>query len=59
LARGLVDESRITFIKPFSEGLVKDERQRPFDESPERRKKIISMVLAEVKGLGQGSERGT
>jgi translation initiation factor 3 subunit M len=58
LARGLVDESRLTFIKPFQEALVTDKRQKPFDEDPERRRKVISMVLAEVKGLGQGSERG-
>ncbi|KAF8307631.1 hypothetical protein DL93DRAFT_2087891 [Clavulina sp. PMI_390] len=57
LARGLADDARIAFIKPFSEGLVTESHIKGFDESPERRKKVISLLLPEVKGLGQGSER--
>jgi translation initiation factor 3 subunit M len=58
LARGLTEEARIAFIKPFSESLVIKEGEKQSDQDADRRRRIVDLVLAEVKNLGQGSERG-
>ena len=58
LARGLVDEARTAFIKPFQEVLITRDGQKPLAEDADRRRKTITMVLAEVKSLGLGNERG-
>jgi translation initiation factor 3 subunit M len=34
------------------------EDEKPLEEDKERRQKILSMVLKEVKGLGEGSDKG-
>ena len=58
LARGLSDEARTAFIKPFQEVLITRSDQKPLDEDDERRRQTIIMVLGEIKNLGQGSDRG-
>jgi translation initiation factor 3 subunit M len=52
------DEDRAAFIKPFQDALKTDERQKPLEDDINRRRRIFSMVLREVKGLGDGSEKG-
>ncbi|KAH7105307.1 hypothetical protein BKA62DRAFT_689294 [Auriculariales sp. MPI-PUGE-AT-0066] len=52
-----VDEERTAFIRPFAEALATPEGEKPFGESVPRRRKVIELVLTEVKGLGEGSER--
>ena len=59
LARGLSDEARTTFIKPFQDVLITRNGQNLLEEDDGRRRQTIIMVLAEVKNLGQGSDRGS
>ncbi|KAF8313156.1 uncharacterized protein EI90DRAFT_3144149 [Cantharellus anzutake] len=57
IVRGLSDESRTTAIKPFQELFITRSGRTPLNKDAERKKKVISMVIAETKTLGQGSER--
>ncbi|KDQ08890.1 hypothetical protein BOTBODRAFT_59098 [Botryobasidium botryosum FD-172 SS1] len=57
LARGLSEEARVAFIRPFQDVLITREGDRPFAEDADRRRKVIMKVLGEVKGLGEGNER--
>ena len=52
------DEDRAAFIKPFQDALKTDEGQKLLEDDINRRRKIFLMVLREVKGLGDGSEKG-
>ncbi|OBZ70215.1 Eukaryotic translation initiation factor 3 subunit M [Grifola frondosa] len=56
LARSLAEE-RATYIQPFQDALTVTEGQKPIAEDLERRRNILTMILKEVKGLGDGSER--
>ncbi|KDQ64446.1 hypothetical protein JAAARDRAFT_28075 [Jaapia argillacea MUCL 33604] len=57
LTRGRSDEERLAFIQPFQDALRTPEGGKPLGEDVERKRKIFAMVLAEVKGLGDGSEK--
>ncbi|KAI0089175.1 PCI domain-containing protein [Irpex rosettiformis] len=57
LAQGRSDEEKATFIQPFENDLTISEGQPPLEEDEERRRAVLEKVVAEVKGLGQGSER--
>ena len=59
VVRNQSDEDRAAFIKPFQDALKIEEGQKALEEDINRRRKIFSMVLNEVKGLGEGSEKGT
>jgi translation initiation factor 3 subunit M len=50
-------EERGAFIRPFQDALKTTEAQK-LEENKEKRRKIFSMVLKEVKGLGEGSDKG-
>lgn len=56
--RNRSEEDRTAFIRPFQEALKTDSGQKPIEDDDERRRKIFLMVLNEVKGLGEGSEKG-
>lgn len=43
---------------PFQNALKSGEGKKPIEEDENRRKLIISKVLADVKGLGEGSDKG-
>ncbi|KAG8711081.1 hypothetical protein FRC08_016338 [Ceratobasidium sp. 394] len=58
LARGLGDEARAAYIRPFQDVLLTPEGKAPLAQDTERRKKLIGMVREKVVGLGEGSERG-
>ena len=58
LAQGRSDEEKTAFVQPFEDILATPEGQKPFEEDEERRRVVLEKVVAEVKGLGQGSERG-
>lgn len=58
MARNHPEDERATFIAPFQEALKTEEGKKPIDEDEERRKKVFSMLIAEVKGLGDGTEKG-
>ncbi|KAG9121209.1 hypothetical protein FRC07_002932 [Ceratobasidium sp. 392] len=57
LARGLGDEARAAYIRPFQDALLTPEGKPPLAQDPERKKKVIGMVREKVVGLGEGSER--
>ncbi|CAE6511112.1 unnamed protein product [Rhizoctonia solani] len=57
LARGLADESRAAYIRPFQDALLTPEGQTPLSQDAERKKKVIGMVREKVVGLGEGSDR--
>ncbi|KAI0677204.1 PCI-domain-containing protein [Trametes maxima] len=57
LARSIPEEGRAAFIQPFQDSLNTPEGQKPIEEDAERRRKTLSTVLNEVKGLGDGSEK--
>ncbi|KAG8734255.1 hypothetical protein FRC12_018585 [Ceratobasidium sp. 428] len=57
LARGLGDEARAAYIRPFQDALLTPEGKTPLAQDPERRKKVIGMVREKVVGLGEGTER--
>jgi len=52
------EEERIAFIHPFQDAMKTGEGQKPMEEDQERKKKVFAMVLSEVKGLGDGNEKG-
>lgn len=58
VVRNRSEEDRAAFIKPFQDALKTGEGQKPLEEDIDRRKKIFLMVLNQVKGLGDGSEKG-
>ncbi|CAE6520462.1 unnamed protein product [Rhizoctonia solani] len=58
LARGLADESRAAYIRPFQDALLTPEGQTPLSQDVGRKKKVIGMVREKVVGLGEGSDRG-
>lgn len=58
VVRNQSDEDRAAFIKPFQEVLKTGEGQKSLGEDPDRRRKIFSMVASQVKGLGEGSDKG-
>ncbi|KAJ7591436.1 PCI domain-containing protein [Mycena floridula] len=57
IVRGLSEEERTSFIRPFQEALKTPDGATPFAEDEGRRRKVFVMVIQEVKGLGEGSER--
>ena len=55
LARSKPEEERAAFLKPFQDAIQGD---LPIAEDEGRRKKALSMLLGEVKDLGDGTEKG-
>jgi translation initiation factor 3 subunit M len=58
LVRNRPEEERTAFIRPFQDALRTEEGGKPIEEDEDRRRKIFDMVLCEVKGLGDGTEKG-
>ncbi|KAJ7068720.1 PCI domain-containing protein [Mycena amicta] len=54
IVRHRPEEERAVFIRPFQDAL---KGNKPLDEDKQRRRKVFSMVLAETKSLGEGSEK--
>ncbi|KAF7294350.1 Eukaryotic translation initiation factor 3 subunit M [Mycena chlorophos] len=54
IVRNKPEEERAVFIRPFQDAL---KGAKPLDEDKDRRRKVFSMVLAETKSLGEGSEK--
>ncbi|KAJ3516149.1 hypothetical protein NLJ89_g1305 [Agrocybe chaxingu] len=57
LAKGRSDEERAVFVAPFQNALRSGEGKKPIEEDGPRRKLILSKLLPEVKGLGDGSDK--
>ena len=58
MAQGRTDEERTAFIQPFSHALTTKEGEKSLEEDEERRRKVVKLVVEQVKGLGEGSEKG-
>ncbi|KAF8806297.1 PCI-domain-containing protein [Phlegmacium glaucopus] len=57
IVRNRSEDERNTFVAPFQNALKSAEGKKPIEEDENRRKLIISKVLADVKGLGEGSDK--
>lgn len=58
IVRNQSDEERVAFIRPFQDVLKTGEGQKPLEEDEGRRKKIFAMAIQEVRGFGDGNEKG-
>lgn len=58
LALSQPEDQRPAFVQPFADVLEIADGQPPIEEDEPRRTKVLTMVLGEVKGLGDGSEKG-
>ena len=58
LARALPEDGQAAYIQPFQDSLATAEGQKTLEEDVERRRQVFGTVLPEVKGLGDGSEKG-
>lgn len=58
IARGLAEDARPPYFKPFQEAIEGIDAATPSPELEERKRKALTLVLAAVKGLGEGSDRG-
>jgi translation initiation factor 3 subunit M len=58
IVRNQSDEERAAFIRPFQDVLKTAEGQKPLEQDEERRRKIFAMAIKEVKGFGDGNEKG-
>lgn len=59
LARSISEDGRAAFVQPFQDAVTTPEGQKPIEEDEERRRKVLGSVIEQVKGLGEGSEKGT
>ncbi|KAJ6560455.1 hypothetical protein B0H19DRAFT_1147790 [Mycena capillaripes] len=57
IVRNRAEEERTAFIRPFQDVLKTEPGKKPLEEDDDRRRKIFSMVLVDVKTLGEGSEK--
>ncbi|KAH9942573.1 PCI-domain-containing protein [Amylocystis lapponica] len=57
LARTLPEDQRSSYAQPFQDALVVPEGGKPIDEDEDRRRTVFTMVLGDVKGLGDGSDK--
>jgi len=58
IVRNQSDDERAAFIRPFQDALKVAEGQKPLEKDEKRREKIFSMAITEVKGFGDGNEKG-
>jgi len=56
--RNRSDEERASFTAPFHNALKTADGKKPIQEDETRRKLILSKILADVTGLGEGSDKG-
>ncbi|KAJ7437096.1 hypothetical protein B0H11DRAFT_1754064 [Mycena galericulata] len=57
IVRNRAEEERASAIRPFQDALKTEAGKKSLEEDDDRRRKILSMVLVDVKGLGDGSEK--
>ena len=58
VVRGRSDEERQAVIRSFAEGIKSNEGKKPFGEDGDRRRRVFTQLLSEVKGLGDGTDKG-
>lgn len=59
LAQGLSEEERSVYAQPFVDLLSSPEGQKSIEEDDGRKKQVIALVLKQVRGVGEGTEKGT
>ena len=52
------EPERASFVQSIQESLAVEEGQTPLANDIARRREVFSLVLGDVNGLGEGSERG-
>ncbi|KAF8204770.1 PCI domain-containing protein [Pholiota molesta] len=57
IGRNRSEDERASFVAPFQNALKPGEGKKPLDEDEPRRKLILSKLLQEVRGLGDGTDR--
>ncbi|CDO69565.1 hypothetical protein BN946_scf184759.g5 [Trametes cinnabarina] len=57
LSRSVPEDGRQTYVQPFEDALATPEGQKPIEEDEERRRKVLTSVVEQVKGLGEGSDK--
>ncbi|KAF5359031.1 hypothetical protein D9758_004899 [Tetrapyrgos nigripes] len=57
VVRNQPDEERAASIRPFQDAMKTEGGEKTINEDEERKVKVFSMVLAEVKNLGDGNEK--
>lgn len=58
ITRNRSDEERAAFVAPFQNALKSGDGRKPIDEDENRRKLILSKLVQEIRGLGDGSDKG-
>jgi len=58
LFRNKSDGERAAAVAPFQNALKSGEGRKPIEEDDARRKLILLKLLEEVRGLGDGSDKG-
>jgi len=57
LAQKLPEEERPTYVQHFRDVLTTQEGQKPIDQDEDLRRDVLTLVLGEVKGFGEGADR--
>lgn len=58
IVRNRSEEERTNFVGPFQNALKSGDGKKPIEEDETRRKLILSKLLQEVRGLGDGTDKG-
>ena len=59
MAQGRSDEEKAAFIQPFEDALAVKEGENALEEDADRRRSIVKLVLEQITGVGEGSEKGS
>jgi translation initiation factor 3 subunit M len=52
------EPERATYVQSIQKKLAVEEGQTPLSEDIERRREVFSSVFGDIKGVGEGTERG-
>jgi translation initiation factor 3 subunit M len=52
------EPERAPYVQSIREKLAEEEGQTPLSEDVSRRREVLSIVFEDVKGLGEGTDRG-
>jgi len=58
IARSRPEDERTPFIVSFQDDLKTAEGETPLEEDQERQRALFSKLVAEIKQLGEGNEKG-
>lgn len=58
ISRSRPEPERAPYVQSIQQKLVIEEGQTPLSEDVARRREVFSAVLGDIKGLGEGTERG-